>query len=124
MVKTYEEQMKAMNSQLEDRCLQAEAALTDERDRACEERQGVHDSLGHLILAKEELEREVEQLVKKVIAGGPNHYNNGENGYKISHASSMELIASTRRDIEEMTDVLRDFQPLVGNLLRQVQVLA
>jgi len=69
MVRTYEEQMKAMNSQLEDRCLRAEAALADEIDRACEERQSVRDSMEYLILAKEELEKEVEQLVKTVIAG-------------------------------------------------------
>jgi len=36
----------------------------------------------------------------------------------------MEMIALTRKDIAEMTGVVRDFQPLVGNLLRQLQVQA
>jgi hypothetical protein len=105
---------------LEDRCLQAESVLADERDRACEERQSVRDSMGHLVQAKEALEREVEQLVKKVIAGGTTHaYNHGDTGYN-KRASTLDLIGSTRKDVEEMTEVLRDFQPLLGNLLRQV----
>lgn len=105
---------------MEERCLHAEALLAEERAQACEERQSVRDSMGYLVVAKEELELQVEQLVKQVVVGGASQpYPRGG-----ERQSTLEMIASARKDMREMTEVLRDFQPLLGNLLRQVATQA
>jgi hypothetical protein len=100
-----------------------------------QETQSVRHELSEVMLAKEELERLTEQLIKKVVMGSG---GNADQMMSMSDSSASfaggftiesrplkenvkrttgEVLKTTARDMREMTEVLRELGNLIGQVL-------